>query len=88
MIFGQVLGNGQTGAVHKQKAVAVFVNLHVITGADPGAMFDLLGLVRIEAARAERLAQGLMVVRQSKDHRFCHFGSLLLGSPHKNLALA
>src|SRR5262249_33992907 len=76
VVFGQVLGDGKAFAVHEQQAVAVFVDLHVITGADPSAMLDFFVLVRIKAARAERFAQSFMVAGQAQDN---HLGHLMIG---------
>ena len=30
--------------------MTILVNLHVVTGTDPGPMFDFLVLIRVEAA--------------------------------------
>ena len=47
MIFGQVFRDRLPFAVHKQQAVTVFVNLHIIAGTDPGAVLNLFDRVRI-----------------------------------------
>lgn len=50
--LGQILGDGQPLRGHKKQSMAILVNLHVIAGADPRAMFDFFFFVGIEAARA------------------------------------
>jgi len=73
MVFGQILRDGKTFRVYEQQAVAIFVDLHVITGADPRAMFDLFLLVRIKAAGTQRFAEGVHVVCQPEHNRLSDF---------------
>jgi hypothetical protein len=68
-MFGrQVLGNRESLFVHKEQAVAIFVDLHVIAGADPGAVLNFFFLARVEPARTERFAQGVDIVGQAQYH--------------------
>jgi hypothetical protein len=48
--------------------VAILVDLHVIAGADPGAVLDLFFFAGIEPAGAKRLAQSIHVMGQPQDH--------------------
>src|SRR5215472_7362345 len=73
VILWKVLGNRKPFFVHKQEAVAIFVDLHIVACADPGTVLDLFGFVRIKAARAQRFAQRLIVNRQSLDDGFSYF---------------
>src|SRR5262249_61772934 len=65
VVLGKVLGNREPFFVHKQEAVAILVDLHVVARTDPSTVLDLFGLVRIKAARAQRFAQRLIVNRKS-----------------------
>src|SRR5262245_104997 len=53
VIHRQVLCHRLSFRSHEQQAVAVLVDLHIVTGAYPGAMFHFGFLVGIEAARAQ-----------------------------------
>ena len=44
VVFGEMFGDRQTCLIHEQQSMAVFVDLHVVAGADPRAMLDLLFL--------------------------------------------
>src|SRR5947207_1764695 len=68
MIGWQILGNRKSLLVHEEQAVAIFVDLHVIAGADPGAVLDFFFLAGIEPAGTKRLAQGVDVVGQPQYH--------------------
>ena len=72
--LGQVLGDRQAVGPDEQQAVAVFEPLHVVAGAEPGPMPDLLPLVRVEPAGAERAAQFGPVPGQALEHRLGHLG--------------
>ena len=50
--FGEILGDGVPVLINEQQAMAILIYLHVIAGADPGAVFYLFILVRVEAAGA------------------------------------
>jgi hypothetical protein len=43
--------------------VAVFIGLHLIAGADPASVLDLLRFVRIEIAGAERFTELVLMQR-------------------------
>ena len=47
--------------------MTIFVDLHVVTRANPRAVGDLLVLVRIETAGAERLAERVEIGGQAED---------------------
>src|SRR5437879_1610269 len=55
MIVWQMFRNREAFGVHKQQTMAVFVDLHLITGTDPAAQLGFCSLVRIKIARTERL---------------------------------
>ena len=63
MIHWQVLSNWSPLIVHKKQAMAVLVDLHIIAGAYPGAMFRFRFLVGVETARTERLAEYCKIFR-------------------------
>src|SRR5262252_4374013 len=52
VVLGQVLGDRESLFVHKQEAVAILVDLHIVARTDPGTVLDLFGFVGIKAARA------------------------------------
>ena len=49
----------------KQQAVTVFVNLHVIAGADPGAVSNLFARIRIKTARAQGPPKHIEITREA-----------------------
>tara|TARA_B100000609_G_scaffold196617_1_gene192320 strand:- start:4065 stop:4553 length:489 start_codon:yes stop_codon:yes gene_type:complete len=51
--FWEIFGDRHTFFVYEEQAVTIFVDFHVFTGADPGAVFDLFLFVGVEATRAQ-----------------------------------
>ena len=70
--LGQVLGDGQPVGSDEEQAVAVLVLLHLVAGADPAALLGLGGRIRIEVARAERLADLFDVAGEARHHGLGH----------------
>lgn len=68
VIFRQVLRDRHALLVYEQEAVAVFVDLHFVAGADPAPELRLGLLVLVEVARTERLAELIHMGRQALDH--------------------
>src|SRR5262249_41964386 len=73
VILWKVLGNRKPFFVHKQEAVAIFVDLHIFACADRGRVFDLFVFVRKKAAGAQSFPQLLIVNRQSLNDGFSYF---------------
>ena len=74
--FWQVLGNRKTFRITEEQSVAVFVLLHLLAGADPGAPLHLFLLVLVEVAGAERSTEVVHVLGEA-DHE--ELGDLALG---------
>ena len=70
VVFGEIFCDGQTALSYEEQSMAVFVNLHIVAGADPRAVLDLLFLARVEAAGAERPADVIDILGEAKDHGF------------------
>ena len=54
VVFWQILGYREPFLVDEQETMAIFVNLHVVAGAYPGAVGGFFLLVGVETARAQR----------------------------------
>ena len=67
VVFWQVLGNRKTFRIAEEQSMAVLVLLHLLAGADPGAGLRLLGLVLVEVAGAQRLADLVDVLGEADD---------------------
>jgi hypothetical protein len=63
MILRKVLCDRKAVLADEQEAVAVFIRLHLVAGADPASLLNLLRLVRIEITRAERFAELILMQR-------------------------
>ena len=72
VIFRQVLGNRHPIFSHKKQTVAVFIDLHLVAGADPAAEPGLGLFVRIEVTGTERLAEVVHVRCKAVHDRFSH----------------
>jgi len=72
VVFGQVFRNRHTFFVHEQQAVTILVDLHIVAGADPSAVLDLFGLVRVEPARAQRASYFIYILREPKYYGLGH----------------
>jgi hypothetical protein len=57
MIRRQVLSNRLSFTIHKEETVAVFVDLHVVAGTNPSAVFGLCDAIGVESAGAQRATQ-------------------------------
>ena len=66
VVFRKVFCDGQTALSYEEQSMAVLVDLHVVAGADPGTVLDLLLLAGIEAARAEWPADFINVLGQAQ----------------------
>src|SRR5713226_4861132 len=69
VVFGQVLGDGQTLGRDEEQAVAVLVLLHLVAGAYPAPLLSLGRRIRIEVTGAERLADLLDVPGEPRHDR-------------------
>jgi hypothetical protein len=76
VVLGEMLGDGKTFRIAEEQSMAIFPLLHLVAGADPGALFDLLDLVIIEIAGAERAAKVVDVLGEANDEKL---GDVLLG---------
>jgi hypothetical protein len=56
MILRQILRNRDAFGIHKQQSMAVFVDLHLVTGTDPATHRGFCSFVRIKITGTERLA--------------------------------
>src|SRR4029453_10336892 len=72
MIVWQMLCNREAFGVHKQQTMAVFVDLHLVTGTDPATQLGFRSLVRIKITGTERLAHFFDVSRQPLHHHIRH----------------
>src|SRR5215217_9371003 len=67
-----MLCNREAFGIHKQQTMAVFVNLHLITGTDPAAQLGFRSLVRIKITWTERLPHFFDVSRQPLHYHVRH----------------
>src|SRR4029453_9622676 len=72
MIVWQMLCNREAFGGHKQQTMAVFVDLHLVTGTDPATQLGFRSLVRIKITGTERLAHFFDVSRQPLHHHIRH----------------
>jgi len=63
--------DGQTVLINEEQSMAVFVDLHVVAGADPSAVLDLFFFAGIEAAGAKRPADFIDVLGEAQNYGFC-----------------
>jgi len=54
MIFRKILSYWKSFVVDEEQAMAILVDLHVITCTNPGSMLNLCFFVRIESTWAQR----------------------------------
>jgi len=63
--------DGQTLLINEEQSMAVFVDLHIVTRADPGAVLDLFFFAGVEATGTERAADFIDVLGQTQNYGFC-----------------
>jgi hypothetical protein len=72
--FGKVFGDRHPVFSDKEQAVAVFVDLHFVAGADPAPQLGFGLFVLVEIAGAQRLAEFIDMHGQTFDDRLGHGG--------------
>lgn len=80
MVRGQILRDRLAVAIHEEQAMAVFVDLHVITGADPGPVPDLFLHTWIETARTEGATESIEISGEPLYYRVWNLTIRVVGS--------
>jgi hypothetical protein len=80
VVFREVLCDGKTILADEQKAVAVFIGLHLVTGADPASFLGFLRLIGIEIARTKGFSELVLMQRQAFDDYLRHLRIRMEGS--------